>query len=239
MILGIDGANGGWLVAEREGEKDCEFEYYPSFFSVWKNYALEADEKPDRILVDIPIGLRNDGEPRRCDTEARKRARSSTVFPTPSRPAVYESTYEGAKETNERVTDGKTSLNTQTWSIAPLIREADEILDEYGGVRGVVRESHPEVCFWALNGRETVESKKDTQDGFEERVGILEDHEREAEEIVGNAVDKYSKSGVSRDDIVDAFALAVTAQGELDTLPDDPPTDGRALPMEMMFRADL
>ncbi|MDY7081479.1 MAG: DUF429 domain-containing protein, partial [Halobacteria archaeon] len=223
--------------AEYDGDS-YGFDYLPSFFSVWKKYVLDAEESPERILVDVPIGLRNDGEPRECDTEARKRVRSSTVYPTPSRPAVYESTYEEAKERNENVTGG-TSLSTQTWAITPFIRELDEIFDEYEAAKGVIRESHPELCFWALKG-ERVETKKNTQEGYQERVRILEGVEDEVGNVAERAVQRYEggggASGVSNDDVLDALVLAVTARGELDTFPDIPPTDARGLAMEIVFR---
>lgn len=233
MYLGIDGADGGWLVAEHDGS--YSFEYLRSFSKVWKRYAIEA-EKPDRVLVDIPIGLRNDGEPRECDTEARKRVRSSTVYPTPSRPALYEDTYEEAKRTNVEVTGGK-SLSVQTWNITPLISEVDEVLNGYEGARGTVREAHPELCFWALNGGETVETKKQTEEGHQKRLEILEEADPDAREATDRAVESHrGGTGVDRDDIADAVALVVTARGELETVPEEPPTDGRGLPMEMVFR---
>lgn len=236
MHLGIDGADGGWLIAKHDSGS-YSIDYLSSFSEVWERYATGTGETPEDILVDIPIGLRNDGEPRRCDTEARKRVRSSTVYPTPSRPALYESTYEEAKRTNERVTGG-TSLSIQTWNIMALIREVDETLDRHKEARGLVREAHPEVCFWALNGGEAVRTKKQTQEGYRERVGILEEVHTEAKEATTEAVKSYSGTGIDRDDIVDAVCLAVTARGELDTLPEDPPTDGRGIPMEMVFRSD-
>jgi len=42
----------------------------------------------------------------------------------------------------------------------------------------------------------------------------------------------------SRDDVVDAFAAALTArlsEGNLVTLPEIPPRDGEGLPMEMVY----
>ena len=236
MYLGIDGADGGWLVAKHDGNS-YGFEYLSSFSKVWKRYAVDADERPDLVLVDIPIGLRNDGEPRDCDTEARKRVRSSTVYPTPSRPALYEDTYEEAKSTNEEVTGGK-SLSVQTWNITPLIRGVDEVLNEYEGARGTVREAHPELCFWALNGGEAVKTKKQTEEGYQERLGILEEADPEAREAAETAVERYGGTGVDRDDIVDAVALVVTARGELGAVPDEPPTDDRGIRMEMVFRKD-
>jgi predicted RNase H-like nuclease len=233
MILGVDGANGGWLVAEYDGT--YSFSYIPSFFSVWKEYGIDADEKPEGVLVDVPIGLRNDGEPRECDTEARKRVRNGTVYPTPCRPVLYEDTYEEAKATNEEMTGGK-SLTTQTWSIIPLIREVDNVLDEYEEARGIVREAHPELCFWALNDGETVKSKKQTREGYEERLRILGEQSPEVRKAAEAATERFEDTGVKPDDVADALALAVTAQGKLRTIPENPPTDEQGLPMEMVLR---
>jgi len=236
MYLGIDGASGGWLVAKHDGGSYA-FDYLSCFSEVWEKYGLGAEGKPEHILVDIPIGLRDDGEPRRCDTEARKRVRRGTVYPTPSRPALHETTYEEAKKTNERVTDG-TSLSVQTWNIMPLIREVDEVLARHDEACGLIREAHPELCFWALNGYETVRSKKQSKEGYRERMEILEKAHTETQEAAVEAVNRYSNTEVCRDDIVDALCLTVTAQGELDTVPSNPPTDDRGLPMEMVFLSD-
>jgi len=240
-VLGVEGAGGNWLSATTvlegsSGTREVTYSLFESFEILWENH-----RNADLILVDVPIGLRNDGEPRRCDTEARKRTRRGSVFPTPSRLAAssYDEGYETTKRINERVTGGK-SLSRQTYNILPLIHEVDSFLREHPEARGVVRESHPEVCFWSLNAAETVDSKKQTEEGYTERVEVLEKYYPRAQEVIKSGVSKEDdkKAGVSRDDFVDALALTITACGELGTLPENPPTDGQGLPMEMVYRKD-
>lgn len=240
MYLGIDRTGGGWLTAENDGDA-YSFEKYPSIFSVWKNHVLDADRDLEQILVDVPIGLRDDGEPRECDTAARKRARSSTVFPTPTHAAVFESAYVDAKQTNLEETDGEKSLNTQTWSITPGIREVHELFDKYPDAQDLMRESHPEVCLWALNDHQTVESKKKTDEGFDERVEILAPHGEHVRDSIDDAIERFAMSGVKPDDFVDALALAITAAGDLASLPDDSSQthdETWDVPCEIVYRAD-
>jgi predicted RNase H-like nuclease len=115
----------------------------------------------------------------------------------------------------------------------PLIREVDDFLGETEEAVGLVREAHPELCFWALNGGETVKSKKQTQEGYEERLSVLREVDKTAGEAVVEGTEEYGDEA-DRDDVVDAVALAVTAQGDLETLPEEPPRDERGLPMEMV-----
>ena len=81
------------------------------------------------ILVDIPIGLRQNGNLERlCDKEARKVLgnRKSSVFPVPCRNAVYQSTYQEASSINFQLT-GK-YISKQSWFISGRIRQVDERL---------------------------------------------------------------------------------------------------------------
>ena len=152
MHVGVDGAGGDWLAGVHEAG-EYSYSLFGSFGELW-----EELRTAEVILVDIPIGLRNDGEPRACDTEARRHVRRGVVFPTPSRPAAYEDDYGSAKAINERTTGGK-SLPRQTWNICPLIREVDEFLANTAEARGTVRESHPELCLRYLNNGETVTTR--------------------------------------------------------------------------------
>ena len=43
-------------------------------------------------------------------------------------------------------------LNKQTFNILPKIKEVDDSLASCGKARKIIREIHPEVCFWALAG---------------------------------------------------------------------------------------
>lgn len=60
------------------------------------------------------------------------------------------------------------SLAAQTRAIIPKMRELDEFLNLHKEYKNVIRESHPEVCLYRLNGK-VVMSKKSEQDGLQER----------------------------------------------------------------------
>jgi predicted RNase H-like nuclease len=64
----------------------------------------------------------------------------------------------------------------------------------HGGeeARGVVREAHPELCFWALNNGETVESKKQTREGYEERLRILGEQSPEVRKAAEAATERFA-----------------------------------------------
>jgi predicted RNase H-like nuclease len=125
-------------------------------------------------------------------------------------------------------------LTIQTWNIIPKIKEVDEFLAEVKPARQRIRETHPEVCFWALAGRAMKHRKKRKQ-GFNERKQALESLYPHTEEIVDCALKKYRRRDVAKDDILDALALAITAaRGKLITIPERPEYDSRGLPMEIV-----
>lgn len=230
--LGVDGCPDGWIAVKytRDGYRGTAI--YEDVTSLWDEY-----RDADLVLIDVPIGLRTDcGDPRLCDTAARKvlSPRTSSVFPTPVREAAGEDSYEEAKAKQEELT-GK-SMNTQTWGITPKIHEVDRFLLEHDEARGVVREAHPEVCFRMMSD-ESVSCSKTTAEGFWERVSALERLDDAMVEHLRRAASGLG--GASNDDLLDAFVLALTAsaeEGDLRTLPEKPETDDEGLPMEIVYR---
>jgi predicted RNase H-like nuclease len=205
---------------------------------------IDRFQEASLILVDIPIGLREEGTSERlCDKEARKvlgPKRGTSVFPVPCRNAAHASSPEQAKRINKELT-GR-SLSKQSLAILPKIREVDLLLRNSEDARTLVREVHPEVCLWALNGGRKRESamtySKKTQEGFVERLAVLRKIYGECEECVKEAPVKHKGKGVAKDDILDALAAAVTARfeaGALKTLPESPERDAVGLPMEMVY----
>lgn len=74
--------------------------------------------------------------------------------------------------------------------------------------------------------------------GLEERLDVLRRACPCAGLIVEEALGRFRRAEVGRDDIVDALAAAVTgyvSHGELATIPDPAPRDGEGLPMEMVY----
>lgn len=243
MNIGVDGCPDGWIaVFYDQGEYETA-KRYKSIEELWADHGASAET----ILIDVPIGLREDSkEPRPCDTAAREKLspdRHRSVFPPPVRAAVHEDSYEAAKKTQEDRTEG--SLGVQSWGIADKIAEVDTFLrDTEPGAKATIREAHPEVCFWALNDEGPMQYSKTGQPAaaFWERVDVLK-------EIDGDILDHLRDAGtdldadVENDDLLDAFVLAVTASsrtGSLCSLPAEPPEDDGgdptgSLPMEIVF----
>jgi predicted RNase H-like nuclease len=235
--VGADGCPDGWVaVAYATGGFDGA-QFHADIGNLWRSHA-----GADRILIDVPIGLRTDsGEPRRCDTAARELLspeRHHSVFPTPVRAAAHENSYQDAKTVQERRTDG--SLNRQTWGITPKIAEVDDFLHDSPEARGRIRECHPEVCFCAFAGRPMRYSKtRAPERAYWERLRVLRTIEPDVYDHVWEATSDGFDADVSTDDLVDAFAIALTAQcdkSELRTLPTDPDHDDAGLPMEIVYR---
>lgn len=236
-FVGVDGCPDGWLVLRLDEHGEPRARCFASFVDVW-----EAHADAETILVDVPIGLREEsGEPRPCDSEARRllgHPRSTSVFEPPVRAALAADTYEQARAINEAHA-GK-SLSAQSWGIAGKIREVDRFLRATEPARGTVREAHPEVCLWALNGRQAMRTSKtrEPEAAFRERRAVLERVCPGAGREL-DALDEQLACSGSIDDLVDAFALAQAAHpmtGPLASLPSDEAADdedAHGLPMRI------
>lgn len=234
----MDGCRIGWFFV-RGGSGPL------TFGAVSKLAGLIADMPgyaEARVFVDIPIGLRDlSATPRSCDVEARRRlgpGRASSVFPPPLRALLGQSSYASALERSRKLC-GK-GLSKQAFAILPKIREVDDLLAESGRARAIVREVHPELCFWAFGGGKPMAHGKKKGEGFCERMEVLERVLPGSSDLANAALARYRRSDVARDDIVDALVLAATASapdGALRTVPGIPEYDSRRLPMEMVYPA--
>lgn len=237
MYVGVDGCPNGWVSVRYAGNGFSGAQFHTDIMDLW-----ETCQDADRVLIDVPIGLRTESsEPRRCDTAARSVLspdRHHSVFPTPVRAAAYEDTYEAAKATQERLTDG--SLSRQSWGIAPKIAAVDAFLRDHPAARETVRECHPEVCFWAFAGQPMQYSKTTApKRAYWERMAVLRTIEPDVYDQLWTAASGGLDDSVSTDDLVDAFAVALTARGTstgLRTLPTEPAFDDESLPMEIVYR---
>lgn len=235
MYVGVDGCRIGWSAVAIGPGGDAEVEVYPTFVALWN-----AHQAACLILVDIPIGLKDDDpEERQCDRAARKvlgQPRGSSVFPAPSRRALGAKGYMEASALN-RASTGR-GLSQQSWGIVPKIREVDAVLTGNGAAGPQVREVHPEVLFWALAGGRAMQTRKKKPDGILERLQVLEAVYPGSELVVSEALRRWKRSEVARDDLVDALAAAVTGwigRDDFQTLPGVPEIDAQGLPMEMVY----
>jgi predicted RNase H-like nuclease len=237
FYVGADGCKEGWFTVKLDEADDWSINVFKTINDLWQTY-----KHAKLILIDIPIGLRGSGNRERiCDKEARKLIGpelGSSVFRVPCRAAVYADTYQEASKVNDRITGKK--LSQQTWRIIPKIREVDELLRKEKLARSRIREIHPEVCFWALNGREPIMYPKKSPEGHSERLRVLHKPFLYTDAVVERALQTYKRSQVARDDILDALVAAVTASREkqgLSTIPASPEVDSDGLPMEMAYCA--
>lgn len=245
--LGLDWTDSGWLGVGLNDDGGYDVDLYPSILSAWRDH-------PDRrrALVDVPIGLCDD-ERRRCEVIAAGYLapdRHQSIFWTPVREAVYSRTLEEAKRVNQRAI-GR-SVQNQAWRLCPRIREVDDLIGFVpDGTVGTLRESHPELCFWAYNDAKPLPASKHTEAGIEARLALLRDRHRLADAIFADAVETFIEpppharrlGGDGRADVVDAIALAVTAAGSagrLSRIPASPQVDerdGYRLDVEMVLPA--
>lgn len=231
--LGLDGCKAGWFMVGLDEEGEGAFGILEHIDEL-EAYLSDATV----ALIDIPIGLRGrHPHERRCDKLARgllAPRRHSSVFPAPSRCALDSEDYREASERNRACT-GR-GLTKQTFNIVRKIREVDAFL-RGSELRGKLREMHPEVALWALNGERAMEYPKRGTEGFEERMAVVSRYCPNARDIVELALTQHKRKYVARDDIVDALVGAVTARFHpvLRRLPEQPEFDDEGLPMEIVF----
>ena len=232
--IGVDGCPAGWffVALEPSGTSRCDI------VRTLAELVREASE-PARVFVDIPIGLPDGPSGRECDRLARRKLgarRASSVFPAPARPVLDAVDYEDAKRLSRGAT-GK-ALSRQAFAILHRCREADRLLRDDAKARRLVREIHPEVCFWAFAGRRPMEHNKKKDEGFQERVELLKRSRPSAEQEIDEMLRQFKRSEVARDDAVDALAAALTASAPaaaLRTLPPQPQVDRAGLRIEMVY----
>lgn len=228
LHIGADGCKGGWIIAVLKNG-GLILEKHPSINSIVNRYPAY-----DEFLIDMAIGLRDDPVKVRPDDIARKELspRGSTLFPIPSRSAVYSETEEEQKQANLR-TLGK-SLPKQTINIIPKIREMDEFLEANPEYKNRIFESHPELSFARLKG-EVLLSKKKKYEGFEERRSILASCLPDI--LLPDFYLKAKEMKCNPDDLLDAVCLAITAAlkaaGKCETIPADPDMDEKGLFMQL------
>ena len=231
-FVGVDGCRKGWIAVVLDSGHNWKIDVYKSIGVLW-----EALSPPLIMLIDIPIGL-PESDRRACDLETRKLLgpRGSSVFAVPCRKALKARTYRRACRINRQTAGVKLSL--QTWNIFAKIKEVDQWLQNNRQVCTMVRESHPELCFWSLSGGHAMAHSKKTVQGFSERHTLLQKHYTQTVPIVDQALGRYRRKDLARDDILDALVLAISARyssGSPITVPLKTEMDKKGRPMEIVY----
>jgi predicted RNase H-like nuclease len=211
-VVGVDACPYGWFATVLTGA-GVETELYENFSQV------HADNQEARVFVDIPIGLPTKSR-RRCDIEASDilGCRGNSVFYPPCESAVTIEDYDEANAKHrEEMGHG---LSQQAHAISDKINEVRAVVGE--AYDGPVYESHPELCFYALNGQPIAYSKS-SQRGLAFRRHLLEEKHSGMNDEYEQILDNTLRKNVRRDDILDSMALALAAQSdEFQSVPKDP-----------------
>lgn len=230
LCIGADGCRGGWITAIYD-HGDLRIEKYNTIDGIVKRYPSFEE-----FLIDMVIGFPSGDAHIRPDMAARSLipGRTSTIFPVPSRQAVYMNSESEQIEENKKAL-GK-GLAKQSMALIPKMRELDSFFNTEPQYKNVIKESHPEVCFARLNGS-VVMTKKSQFGGMNERVHILKKYIPELDNDI--ILTKAKELKCNADDIVDAICLAVTAnlnyQGKGETIPVEPMIDDNGLIMRMVI----
>ena len=229
-LAGADGCPAGWMTAfvrQRGGE--VRLRVVPAFAAI-----AAAPEAPAVIAVDMPIGLPARIGPGGRGPERAVRAllgkRQSSVFPVPSREAIYAPTYRDACRLALATSDPPRSVQKQLFLIGPKIREVDHALRTDPALAARVFETHPELAFWRLNGESPLAFAKKVKPGLALRRKLLI-----AAGYPPAAVAAPPPKGAGADDVLDALACAAIARrihaGLARSFPDAPQRDEYGLPM--------
>lgn len=223
IVGGADGCRTGWVVCRRDSEGALDIRVVKSL--------ADACEGLSILAVDMPVGLLDSPRPGRpCEREARTLlpGKTSSVFPSPCRPALACASYAEANATSKELGAG---LTRQAFHLFPKLRELDALLRDSTRLRSVIREAHPELAFARMNGGKPVLSKKRKPAGFAERQDLLIRH--------GFTWKTGGLPGAARDDVLDAMAVCRTAlliaEGMATRLGPARERDRYGLPMNIWF----
>jgi len=242
-VAGADGCKGGWFVViasvmNKNNQRAVRCVLKLESLVVVNTFSEVISETTNckLVCVDIPIGL-SDAKPRECDLAARKvlgRLRSSSVFAAPVRACLSANSYNRASEICFECSGKR--LNKQGFFLLSKICQVDDLMTPE--LQRRVREIHPEVSFWALNGKKAMQYSKRSLMGRRERMEALSADFSEIEQIMAKAC-RAGQAGP--DDILDGLVAAWTAgqavMGKAETLPQRPELDGKGLRMEILCPA--
>jgi predicted RNase H-like nuclease len=230
-VAGADGFKRGWRVVLCEIETGLWTIRDVAAFSE----LLKLREAPSIVCVDMPIGLHEHTPPggRECEGLARGLLgpRRASVFSAVGRQALACSSRADAHATS--IAAGGIGVGSQAWGLAAKLREVDQAMSPEK--QTVVFEVHPELCFWAMNGRQPMPHGKKTGAGENDRITAL--IQSGVPKTFLDEVLRKLRSG--RDDFIDACAVAWTARrvfgGVAERLPSKVVRDGRGLDMAIWF----
>lgn len=224
-VIGIDGCKGGWIAV-------CLNPTGSSWFKVFEciEEVLQMLGAGRPAMIDMPIGLPGKGY-RACDLAARRllgRA-CSRVFLGARRFLLRDDLLRDYPSANAfaKAQDGK-GIAKQLFCILPKIKEVDDAVRLQP--EKPLRETHPELVFFRLNGNQYLEGKK-TIAGQRRRLELLE---KTGCCDVGQWCGELRGKQAKVDDLLDACAAALAARGQT-RLVCAMDVDAVGLPMAMWY----
>jgi len=201
FFTGLDGCKAGWVMTRISSDGEIQTKFIDSLEAL-------ADHPGITIaLIDIPIGFPLNRY-RRCDVLSRsllKPRRHHSIFYTPIKSAVFAESYRDACDRNFEKTGKKISL--QAYHIGKKIRETYHFMKKHPQIP--LYESHPELCFYGLQGF-PCRFKKRHREGVVERLRIIRDFYPTFADHLGNLI--LNKTFPAKDDdILDSAVLAIAA----------------------------
>lgn len=224
-VAGADGYRDGWILVL--WQPDTGIVRHRTVDHAQDLLALE--EQPAVLGIDMVIGLPDTAERggRQCDREARRllgHPRGASVFSPPAYSVLRANSYDEAQEINRASGPDAPGLSRQTYHLLPKMRAlADAVTPDR---QEHVREVHPELSFYAMNGGAAVDASKHSRIGRAARVELFRANGMPS---VEKAVRRTPVGPLGADDVLDAYAACWTARrigrGEAERCP---PRDERA-----------
>ncbi len=208
IVAGVDGCPYGWIAAIRSVASGEMSVAIADSAGALLDGPLASSQV---IVIDMPIGL-PDVPGRACEREARKAIgpRRSSVFSAPLRGMLAFAAYQDANAYGKARGAG---LSKQAWNITPKIRALDAVMTPPMQARVV--EGHPELAFTRLAGAPCAHPKR-APEGRRERLRRLKSAGVDAAGLLRAAREAHpSRAIFSDDDLLDACALALTAEARL------------------------
>ncbi|MCS3861722.1 putative RNase H-like nuclease [Salinibacter ruber] len=207
-VAGTDGFRDGWVVVlhrPRTGTTRCRtVDGVDALF--------DLPEAPSVLGVDMVIGLPDRAVPggRTCDQAARQllgHPRGASVFSPPAHAVLGAETYDEAQRRNRASGPDAPGLTKQAFHLLPKMQALAERMTPARQDR--VREVHPELAFYTMNGDAPIADSKHTDAGRAARAALLATHGFSEIETV---TDGLSGGPVGADDVLDAHAACWTAR---------------------------
>lgn len=232
FTVGVDWCKGKWLAVKQENSI-LEYRKFINIEELCQEYS-----DADAMLIDIPIGLPESEEEsiKRPDRLVSKMLgkNKSSVFNVPFRQIAMAEDKAEAWDLSRKL---NAKMQPTGMGLRYSIKQVDMFLQNNEQWKNRLIESHPEYAFMTLNYNKPLKFSKNTQEGQEERIAILNSY---CDGVV-QLIEKYKTDVPSRkkiDDLLDALCLSVIGQLGLEngfcSIPKNPYKDYTGLKMQIV-----